>query len=144
MTEPLIIAPQKKSWISYTEHSDFPIQNIPLGVFSNDNAVRRMCSIIGDQVIDLAGLAQDGFLDPTYFQASDFISENLNPLLQRGRAVTRALRQNIAELFDESNHQVDRTKCKTHLYARSLVTLHLPVKPGNYTDFYSSREHATN
>ena len=144
MTEPLIIDPQKKSWIPYPEDSDFPIQNIPLGIFSNENEVRRICSIIGDQVIDLAGLAQDGFLDPTWFQASDFISENLNALLQRGRAVTRALRQNIAVLFDENNHQIDRTKCKTHLYAQSLVSMHLPVKPGNYTDFYSSREHATN
>ena len=62
MNAPLIIDPTLKSWIPYPIDSDFPIQNLPLGIFSKSDGITKVCSIIGDQVVDLFGLYSDGFI----------------------------------------------------------------------------------
>lgn len=124
--------------------TDFPIQNLPLGIFSIPGETKKVCTIIGDTIIDLYGLSQYGVLNETSLETSEFQQEFLNPILQNGKTVIRELRKNLSEIFDQENATVDKELCKKHFYYKEDVILHLPIKPGNYTDFYSSREHATN
>ncbi len=144
MNEPLNLGSHLKSWIHYSANTDFPIQNIPLGIFSVAGDSKKVCTIIGDTIIDLHGLSSYGILNVPFFKTSDFEQEYLNPLLQKGKSSLRELRRNIADLFDAGNKFVNRDLCKINFYKKEEVSLHLPVKPNNYTDFYSSREHATN
>jgi fumarylacetoacetase len=139
-----IVDGHKRAWIPYDEQSDFPIQNLPLGIFSTEGESKRVCTIIGDTVIDLYGLSQYGVLNESELETSEFQQDFLNPILQHGKKVIRELRKDLSEIFDQNNTSVDRELCKKHFYNVEAVNLHLPVKPGNYTDFYSSREHATN
>jgi fumarylacetoacetase len=144
MKDALIINHLKKSWIPYSQDTDFPIQNLPLGIFSRQGESKKVCTIIGDTIIDLYGLSQYGLLNVDEFETSDFQKENLNPILKKGKPALRELRKKIAELFDLENTTIDKSLFENLLINHKDVVLYLPVKPGNYTDFYSSREHATN
>jgi fumarylacetoacetase len=144
MNKSLMIDPLLKSWIPYDAESDFPIQNLPLGIFSAENESKKVCTIIGDTVIDIAGLVNDQLINGSTFLISDFHQGCLNPLLEKGKGTTRALRLQLSKLFDASNNDADRDKCSRHFYKQGTVRMHLPVKVANYTDFYSSKEHATN
>jgi fumarylacetoacetase len=144
MNPVLIFDKQAKSWINYDPTTDFPIQNIPLGIFSISGGPKKVCTIIGDTIIDLHGLSEYRILNVALFKTSDFEQDYLNPILQKGKSSLRELRKDIFELFESGNKFVNKDLCKLNFYKREEVTLHLPVKPGNYTDFYSSREHATN
>ncbi|MBK6545356.1 MAG: fumarylacetoacetase [Saprospiraceae bacterium] len=144
LNKPLIIDPQLKSWIQYSADCDFPIQNLPLGIFTYKDGLKKVCSIIGNQVIDLFGMYSDGFIYCQDLEISDLRAEYLNTLLARGKSTIREIRKDLANVFSESNHSIDRTNIQNHLYPLESVQLHLPVKAGDYTDFYSSREHATN
>ncbi len=144
MSPKLIIDDHLKSWIPYPASTDFPLQNIPLGIFSLPGESKRVCTIIGDTIIDLHGLSSYRMLNVPFFTTSDFEQESLNPILQKGKASLRELRKDIYDLFDSTNTTVNKELCKMNFYQKDEVTLHLPVKPNNYTDFYSSREHATN
>lgn len=86
----------------------------------------------------------DGFIYCQDLEISDLRAEYLNTLLARGKSTIREIRKDLANVFSESNHSIDRTNIQNHLYPLESVQLHLPVKAGDYTDFYSSREHATN
>lgn len=143
MNSPLVIDPLLKSWIPYPQDSDFPIQNLPLGIFSISDGIPKVCSIIGDQIIDLFGLYSDGFIQCPGLEISDLASDSLNKLLEKGKSSIREIRKDLVQLFSEANTK-DQSLIKNHLYPKDSVKLHLPVKAGDYTDFYSSREHATN
>lgn len=143
MNSPLVIDPLLKSWIPYPQDSDFPIQNLPLGIFSISDGIPKVCSIIGDQIIDLFGLYSDGFIQCPGLEISDLASDSLNKLLEKGKNSIREIRKDLVQLFSEANTK-DQSLIKNHLYPKDSVKLHLPVKAGDYTDFYSSREHATN
>jgi fumarylacetoacetase len=131
----------KKSFISYSPDCPFPIQNIPFGVFSTAGNPPHIGVAIGDQVLDLTILQQHGLLPGDWFQAA-----NLNKFLATGRQNWRDTRRNIQELLDSETPTLrDNPKLRTAaLISQSAVTMHLPVEIGDYTDFYSSREHATN
>ena len=138
--------PSLKSWIEVPANSDFPIQNIPFGIFSVASGSKRVGTIIGDTVIDLAELEVLGYLKDLDIDTWAYDSDSLNLLMDAHKEGTRELRNRISEIFEESNTHLKENKehCEIVLHPASTVTMHMPVEIGDYTDFYSSKEHATN
>ena len=138
--------PQLKSFISVATDNHFPIQNLPFGVFSTaqDNK-RKMGVAIGDYVLDIAACLENSLLDNTPLK-QEMAFENLNGLMQLGRRNVSKVRNAISELLRDSNSKLrDNENLKSKvLHKQSVVVMHLPVKISGYTDFYSSKEHATN
>ncbi len=137
--------PNLKSWIEVPDKSDFPIQNIPFGVFSLKNEQLRCGTRIGDQVIDLAMLEAEGFFSDL-LSVQVFNQSTLNAFMELGKEYWSAVRQRISELFSEDNPKIrDNEALRQYLiHDLQAIKMHLPVRIGDYTDFYSSREHATN
>jgi fumarylacetoacetase len=138
--------PALRSWIPVPSDSDFPIQNIPFGIGSWNGGPPVPVTRIGDRVVDLSILAEAGLLDGTGHAREAFDAGHLNALMARGRTGMRALRERLSELFDAGNAELrDNNDLREDaLLAHDQVNMHLPVTVGDYTDFYSSREHATN
>jgi fumarylacetoacetase len=138
--------PQLSSWINVPKDSDFPIQNIPFGIFKTSNKSPRMATIIGDTVIDLQAMAEMGYFNDLDLIKSVFSQKYINEFMALGKQKTLALRDRIAELFSSDNSLIrdDENARRKILQNVSDVQLLLPVQIGDYTDFYSSREHATN
>lgn len=134
--------PSRKSWLEVSKDSDFPIQNIPFGVFKPENSSPRLGTIIGDTVIDLFFLAKNGCLGEV--DVNVFDKESINDFISLGKSKTLAIRDKIAELFDAENTFLSAYNQREYLFDTREVKMLLPVKIGDYTDFYSSREHATN
>ncbi len=137
--------PSLRSWISVPEGSDFPIQNLPFGVFTTSGSTARVGTRIGDTVIDLSILAASGQLEVTGFTAEDFSQEFLNPMMKKGKEATRRLRQALSDFFSTENQaSASNESIQKALFALNDVNMCMPVQIGDYTDFYSSKEHATN
>ena len=125
--------------------SDFPIQNLPYGVFSaKDGLAPRVGVAIGDYVLDLWQLAQDCRFDVG--EPGVFAAPSLNPFMALGPKVWSSTRARISELL---RHDHPELRDNEELRKRALVPmadvkLHLPIAVSGYTDFYSSKEHATN
>ena len=129
--------PARTSWVdSANGHPDFPIQNLPLGVFQRGDDAAIGCAI-GDQILDLAAIAP--LLDPAWQRALS--QPTLNSWLARTPADERALRRRLSDLLSDPAH---RASLEPHLVAQSAVTMHLPVQIGDFTDFYVGIHHATN
>jgi fumarylacetoacetase len=133
-----------EAWLPVPAGSDFPIQNLPFGVFSTNGRLPRIGVAIGDNVLDLYELAQAGYVDdccePELLQAS-----LLNPLLAAGRVLWTALRQRVSWLLrSDGDPRLRDANVDRFVRARDDVTMHLPMDVGDYVDFYSSIEHATN
>ncbi|MDF1694520.1 MAG: fumarylacetoacetase [Saprospiraceae bacterium] len=129
------------SWIEISEDSDFSIYNIPFGIFSVGDSGKRMGIAIGDQVLDIAELNSLGLLGHD-IQQDIFENNYLNDFIALGKPVTSSVREKIQkELCDESSVLKENSDV---FYDQSEVTMHLPIQVGDYTDFYSSIEHATN
>ncbi len=100
--------PLLKSWIEVREGSDFPIQNIPFGIFSPKGKSPRPGTIIGDTIIDLSVLADEGFLDGILpengFDA--FFADTLNEIIALGKDFTSKLRDEVSELFEAGNEAI--------------------------------------
>jgi len=137
--------PQRKSWINIPENNDFPIQNLPFGIYSIGGSKPRACVAIGEQLADLYELAERGYLDQTY-SGDLFLQSTLNSMMSKGKNGVRKLRNDLAELFDSENPKLrDNEDDKNAvLKMQKEVHMHLPIEIGDYTDFYSSIEHATN
>ncbi len=139
--------PSLRSWVSISADSDFSLQNLPFGVFKTDKLAPRMASAIGDFAIDLDALHELGYFEELHLAEGLFLSENLNPLLALGQPVWRALRQRLSDLFNAekspelANHPEFQ---EAVLYPMDQVEMLMPVYVRDYTDFYSSVEHATN
>lgn len=130
------------SWLPVAPDSDFSIYNLPYGVFSTPGRDRRLGVAIGDQVIDLAAVAELGLFDDLCPARSVFRQAFLNDYMRLGKATTSAIRQRLQQwLQDEDSPLREHT---TVLVPQAKVQMHLPVQIGDYTDFYSSRDHATN
>jgi fumarylacetoacetase len=125
------------SWVDSAEGSDFPIQNLPLGIFSVGERRRRPGVAIGDFVLDLAGIAD--LLDEEWRE--DLLQPVLNGWLARGPEVQRALRSRLAELLSDERYRDD---VEPELVGQTEVRMHLPCVVGDYTDFYVGIHHATN
>ncbi len=138
--------PKLTSWIDVAPDSDFPIQNLPFGVFSTGKEQPRVGVAIGDHIVDLKALHVLGYLENLPFDAADFAATSLNRIIQKGKKGTRDLRNRISKLL---RSDVPDLRNKEHHVKQALVpmseaTMHMPVEVGDYTDFYSSIEHATN
>ena len=134
------------SWIEVGKESDFPVQNIPFGVFRRDGSPARVATRIGNTVVDLYALEQKGFLNGLNIGAAIFSQDSLNALMAEGKPACRALRARLAEIFDRDNPEL-RDHPELHgemLFPVESVEMLMPVQVGDYTDFYSSIEHATN
>lgn len=134
-----------KSWISIPSDSDFTLHNIPFGVFSTEGHARAGIAI-GNQVLDLAVLHESGLLDGLDLPQRIFEDTVLNAYMALGKKVWTPTRNRIIQLLSEGNDELsgNRILCERAFFPQSEVTMHLPVQVGDYTDFYSSREHATN
>jgi fumarylacetoacetase len=138
--------PSLSSWISVPESSDFPIQNIPFGIIRYEGVSPRAASRIGDKVIDLYSLATLGYFHDLHIVPEVFLKPSLNDFISLGRPTWRAVRSRLMELFESGNTFL-RERVKDHsviIHAIHEVEMLLPVEVGDYTDFYSSIEHATN
>src|SRR3954470_7228586 len=137
--------PSLRSFIPVDPASDFPIQNLPYGVFSaTDGLAPRVGVAIGDYVLDLWELEQDGRLDVGELGA--FASPSLNPFMALGPKVWSRTRARISELLRHDNPELrdnDELR-KLALVPMKDAKLYLPFAVAGYTDFYSSKEHATN
>jgi fumarylacetoacetase len=138
--------PDLKSWVNYTSESEFPIQNLPFGIFKTNNLNERVGIRIGDFALDLKSLHVLGYLDNLPFTINDLNSSTLNNLMSKGKTGTRRLRNRISKLLSSdcddlkaNKHHVDQV-----LIPISEIEMCMPIEIGDYTDFYSSKEHATN
>jgi len=137
--------PALRSFIPVDPASDFPIQNLPYGVFSTAALPGpRVGVAIGDYVLDLWELEQDCRLDVGPFGV--FSASFLNPFMGLGPKVCQRTRARISELLRHDNDELrDNEKLRSlALVPMADVRLHLPISVAGYTDFYSSKEHATN
>jgi fumarylacetoacetase len=136
--------PNLKSWVPVTEDSDFPIQNLPLGIIKYNDS-HKVATRIGNYVLDLAALNRNGLLGVDYADGL-FENEYLNDCLSLGRSMLRDLRDRLSQLLDVRHTALkgDRELREECLLPLEAVEVCMPVKIGNYTDFYSSKEHATN
>jgi fumarylacetoacetase len=129
--------PSLKSWCESADGSDFPIQNLPLGIFSVGERRRRPCVAIGDYVLDLVGISD--LLDEEWRE--DLSQPVLNGWLSRGPEAHAALRERLVEILSDERYRDD---VEPHLVGQSEVRMHVPCLIGDYTDFYVGIHHATN
>ena len=129
--------PALTSWCESAQGSDFPIQNLPLGIFSVGERRRRTGVAIGDYVLDLGGVAD--LLDEDWRQ--DLSQPVLNGWLARGHEAQGALRLRLIELLSDERYRDD---VEPQLVGQTEVRLHVPCLIGDYTDFYVGIHHATN
>lgn len=144
-----MIDAKQKSWVESANRPDthFPIQNLPYGVFSDVNFPQpRVGVAIGDAILDLALLESEGILTPAGSSARVFDKPSLNAFIALGQDAWRATRARIAELLaaDQAGLRDNASLRTRALVAQDTAQLHLPVEIPGYTDFYSSKEHATN
>ena len=137
--------PALRSFIEVDPASDFPIQNLPYGVFtSKDGLAPRVGVAIGDYVLDLWELEQDCRLPVR--NVGVFSASTLNPFMALGPKLWSQTRERISELLRHDNPELrdNPTLRDRALVPMAQVTLHMPIAVSGYTDFYSSKEHATN
>jgi len=125
------------SWVESAQGSDFPIENLPLGIFSVGERRRHAGVAIGDYVLDLAGIAH--LLDEEWRE--DLSQPVLNSWLARGHEAQSALRERLRELLSDVRYRDD---VEPELVGQTEVRMHLPCVVGDYTDFYVGIHHATN
>lgn len=136
-----------RSFVSVPPQSHFPIQNLPYGVCRRPGGERCIATTIGDYIVDLTALEALGYLDvPTLQGRRVFGSSTLNIFMAQGRTVWSEVRQRLQQLLDadEPTLRDDAEILARVLVPRAEVEMLLPADVGDYTDFYSSREHASN
>ncbi|WP_394345300.1 fumarylacetoacetase [Algoriphagus formosus] len=134
-----------KTWVEIPKNSDFTIYNLPFGIFKNKRLSPRVGIAIGDKIVDLSILDQEGFFSDLFLPEGIFISEALNDLIALGKTQTKKIRERVQELLLADNEKLrDHSIRGKVMVNRKEAEMLLPVKIGDYTDFYSSMEHATN
>src|SRR6516164_5620234 len=139
--------PKLRSFIPVDPNSDFPIQNLPYGVFSARGLAPRVGVAIGDYVLDLWELEQDGrFAGLEDGELGVFSSPGLNRFMALGPKIWTETRARISELLSADHPELrDNEELRTRaLVPIAYAKLHMPFTVAGYTDFYSSKEHATN
>jgi fumarylacetoacetase len=143
ITESSDAPPRRNCWLESANDpaADFPLENLPFGVFEGDGA-NRIGLAIGDSILDLAGSAEAGLLEglpPPVLHACR--AEDLNSLAEAGTAAVRQIRARAAELLSKAGQ---RGKVEPHLVPQKSARMGLPFRIRDYTDFYASIHHATN
>ena len=133
--------PAARSWVELAneEGCDFPIQNLPFGVFAGKGSRGRIGVAIGDQVLDVAGAIETEAVTFSGEVASALSAETLNDIMSLGPPAWKAVRATLFSLLQEDSPRQDRL-----LRSMAETTMQLPAAIGDYTDFYASRHHATN
>lgn len=137
--------PALRSFVEGSAGSQFPIQNLPYGAFSTKGGDVRIGVAIGDSILDLALIEAEGLL-PKVARPGTFAEPVLNSFMEAGPNAWSAIREAISQLLreDEAALRDNADLRQRALVPRADATMHLPIKPAAFTDFYSSREHATN
>ena len=136
--------PKLKSWVEVPTNSDFPIQNLPFGIFKKEG-VKRVGVAIGEKVLDLAALQNHGLFDGMGLPDGIFDKEYLNDFMNLGKPTARKVRDRVSELLQEGNEELkNHYALQAVLNDMDKVKMCLPVQVGDYTDFYSSEQHAFN
>jgi fumarylacetoacetase len=139
--------PSLRSFIEVAADSDFPIQNLPFGVFSTESSPQKHVGVaLGDYILDVAELERRGLVTPAGSETRVFDRASINPYMALGPKVWSQTRAKISELLrhDVATLRDDKALREAALVARNRATLHLPIEVTGFTDFYSSREHASN
>jgi len=138
--------PKLKSWVEVPPQSDFPIQNLPFGIFKTKYLSPVAGVAIGNHVLDLVYLHEHGYLDGLGLPPGIFNQKYLNDFIALGRKKSRDVRERISELLRHDNDELrDNVAAREiALVPVSEIQMLMPVRVPNYTDFYSSEEHATN
>jgi len=138
--------PQRKTWLPIPQNSDFPIQNIPFGVFLTRDDIITIGTRIGDHAIDLGALHQLGYFEGIPLTDDIFLQDTLNDFISDGKKTWRLVRNQISAIFEKNNPTLRDNEAhrKIVLFTLDEIEMQLPVQIGDYTDFYSSKEHATN
>ncbi len=129
------------SWLPVSPDSDFSIYNLPFGVFQTNDLTPRAGIAIGDKIVDLATAAEAGLFGKRRFFKKIFEKNSLNDFIALGKPVTARVRRKVQEWLAQPAAPENASRI---LVNRLNAQMLLPVQVGNYTDFYSSIEHATN
>lgn len=137
-----------KSFIEIPPDSHFPLENLPYGIFApKSGGEPRVCTAIGDNVLDLSVLEEEGLFERTLLGSDRvFANPTLNAFMSKGRHVWQEVRFVLQNILSDKNPTMKDNKAlmDSILYTMDEVNMFMPVEIGDYTDFYSSREHATN
>lgn len=138
--------PDRISWIKVSEKSDFPIQNIPFGVFITKDDIITIGTRIGDTVIDLGALQQLGYFKGIKLSDDVFLQDSLNDFIAHGRKRWREVRNRIADLFDVNNPelQTNEKHRSVVLFDENQVEMLLPITIGDFTEFYANEHFIKN
>ena len=132
-----------ESWVPVARDSDFPVQNLPFGVFCHEGPA-RIGVAIGQMVLDCHALANAGLADDCC-ERELLAAPRLNPLLAAGRAAWTPLRDRLSQLLRAGGDpRLHEAGAEHFLIPQASVRMHVPMEIGDYVDFYSSLEHATN
>lgn len=134
--------PNLTSWVEVPENSDFPIQNLPYGIFKTATRSPRVGVAIGEHILDLYLVAALGFFDDLGIDIKVFEKGKLNDFIALGKPVWQGVRKRLSQVLQKDS-QLKQNK-DTVLVPMDEATMLLPVEIKDYTDFYSSEEHATN
>jgi fumarylacetoacetase len=132
-----------KSWIEVKPDSDFSIHNIPFGIYSDKDTKHHACTAIGEYIVDLFELESRDLLD---LNRTVFQEQHLNSFIELGKQRTNRVRNRLIEILSDENSEL---KSDPGFFAKVFkkqedVQMLMPVRVGDYTDFYSSIDHATN
>ncbi|WP_460538613.1 fumarylacetoacetase [Echinicola sediminis] len=134
-----------KSWVQVSKNSDFTIHNLPYGIFKNRRLSPRAGIAIGDKIVDLSVLYDQGFFSDINLPEGVFLQDCLNDFIALGKSVTNKVRERVQDLLLEENTDLKDHQARGKVMVnRKEASMLMPVKVGDYTDFYSSKEHATN
>lgn len=125
-----------KSWVQVPKHSDFTIYNLPFGIFKNKRLSPRVGMAIGDKIVDLAALQEEGFFQDIKLEEGIFLQDSLNPVIALGKSTTKKVREKVQQLLNEDNpdlkdHQ-SRGKIMVGLKEAEMM---LPLSIGDCTAF---------
>ncbi|XP_076240373.1 fumarylacetoacetate hydrolase [Calliopsis andreniformis] len=135
-----------KSFVEYSSECEFPIENLPYGVFSTaSNPQKRIGVAIGNEILDLSAISHlfDGPLLKN--NQNVFHRNGLNDFMALSRPIWKEARTKLQDLLSANNQTLQKPDIRSKAFVKqSEATMHLPAKIGDYTDFYSSIHHATN
>jgi len=140
-------SPDIRSFVKYDKYSHFPIQNLPFGIFCSDKQSKKRVGVaIGDKVLDIAACYKHKMIDHHKLCESSLNNDYLNDFMSIDSDHLREIRDSISILLRDDNPKLrdDLEMISKVLIPVSDVTVSMPVKVSNYTDFYSSKEHAVN
>ena len=131
------------TWVNIPENSDFTIYNLPYGAYLDASGNGSFGVAIGNQIVDLQKLHRSGLLDALNLPEDIFFTPYLNDFIALGKSTWQSLRKRLTELLMQGNNEL-QSRADDILISQDEVKMRMPIHVGDYTDFYSSIEHATN